>query len=162
LNDGWKSLVLGALRNEQEPRDNDNQQNRLRGALENLRKQHLWGDISDDGYRQERTSLERQLKSVSYACIPPELPNLERAAQLLNDLPALWSHPGVMDEQREALVQEIFSEITVDGKALVAIKPKEAYAPLFASMLLESPVGYCDLDSPPSPPETHTSLRGDL
>ena len=34
---------------------------RLQRALENLRKQHKWGDISDEEYRTERESLVRQV-----------------------------------------------------------------------------------------------------
>jgi hypothetical protein len=34
------------------------------------------------------------------------MPNLERAAQLLKDLPALWQHPGVTNKQRESLIQD--------------------------------------------------------
>ena len=33
---------------------------RLRRALENLRKQHQWGNISDDEYRRER-EIQREL-----------------------------------------------------------------------------------------------------
>jgi hypothetical protein len=46
--------------------------------LENLRKQHLWGDISDDEYRRDRTALERQLKAISPPPEPVNLPNLDR------------------------------------------------------------------------------------
>ena len=35
---------------------------RVERALENLRKQHLSGDLTDDEYRAERQSLQRQLK----------------------------------------------------------------------------------------------------
>ncbi len=60
--------------------------------------------------------------------------NLERSAQLLQDMQVLWSHPGVTDEQRKALVQEVFHSITMAGKELLSIEPNTSYAPLFASM----------------------------
>jgi len=162
LDDGWKTLVEAALQVEPEVNDLQEQRDKLTRALQNLRKQHLWGDISDEDYRQERMLLERKLKIATPNPSPTHLPNLERVAQLLNELPALWSHPGVTNRQREALSQEVFNVVTIEGKSLVALEPKPAYAPLFAAMLFQNPVGYCEMEPPPSPPETHTSLRGDL
>ena len=78
--------------------------------------------------------------------------NLERSAQLLQDMQVLWSHPGVTDEQREALVQEVFHRITIAGKELLSIEPKASYAPLFASMVTTAEYGYWEPNSPPSPP----------
>jgi len=37
----------------------------------------------------------RQLKVHTTTVMPIHLPNLERAANFLEDLPALWLHPGV-------------------------------------------------------------------
>ena len=39
--------------------------------------------------------------------------NLERAAELMNDLPALWTHPGTTDQQREQLVPTILNQRNV-------------------------------------------------
>ncbi len=127
----------------------------MRRALENLRKQHLWGDLSDEKYRRERESLERQLKLVAQPAQPPQLPNLERAAKLLEDMPTFWLHPGVTHGQRESLVREVFRRITIDGKEFVSIEPQPAYVPIFAAMLTGQKVGYRVLDSPPSPPATN-------
>ena len=124
----------------------------LKEPLENLRKQHLWGDLSGEGYRKERERLERQLKLIKRPAQPPELPNLERAARLLEDMPSLWQHPGVTHEQREALVREVFHRITIDGKEFVGIEPNAAYIPLFAAMLTGQKVGYRGPKSPASPP----------
>jgi len=65
----------------------------------------------------------------------PELPNLERAAQLLEDLTNLWLHPRVIDKQKEALVQEVFRKITIDGKDFASIEPNPAYIPVFATIV---------------------------
>ena len=127
---------------------------RLQRALENLRKQHKWRDISDEEYRTERSVLVRQLKLLDDAVKPHQLPNLERAAEFLQDLPSLWLHAGVTHEEREALVKQVFQRITIDGKDFVDIEPKPEYAPLFATMVTAQKVGYQELDSPPSPPQT--------
>ena len=50
----------------------------MRRALENLRKQYQWGDISDDEYRREQGSIMRQLKvHTSTTVMPTHLPNLD-------------------------------------------------------------------------------------
>jgi hypothetical protein len=91
--------------------------------------------------------LERDLKVLTRSQVPVQLPNPERAAQLLGDLPALWVHPGVTDVQREALIQETFASILIDGKELMTIEPKPNYAPLFATLASAPKVGYRRLDS---------------
>jgi hypothetical protein len=109
---------------------------RLRRALENLRKQHQCGDISDDECRRERGIIMSQLKvHTSTTVMPTHLPKLERAANFLEDLPALWLHPGEAHEEREALVRQVFLRITIDGKEFVDIEPNAPYAPLFASIV---------------------------
>ena len=62
----------------------------------------------------------------------PAIPNLDRAAELLQDLPALWEHPGVTQEQRRDLAREVFDEVRIREGKLVAVKPRPDYAPLFA------------------------------
>ena len=66
--------------------------------------------------------------------------------------PALWLHPGVSNEQRQSLIKEVFSKITINGKDFISIEPKPVYAPLFATMLLDKKLGYCGREPPPSPP----------
>ncbi|MFC1994787.1 hypothetical protein ACFLVK_00055 [Chloroflexota bacterium] len=134
-----------------EDRANQNQAERLSKVLENLRKQHLWNDISDVDYRRERSDLERQIKALTPSATPVEMPNLERAAKLLNEMPVLWQHPGVTNKQRELLVQEVFHKIILDGETLVAVEPSPEYAPLFADILTSPVVGYREFDSPSSP-----------
>jgi DNA invertase Pin-like site-specific DNA recombinase len=125
---------------------------RLVAALENLRKQHIWDDISDEDYLREKSPLQRDLKILETTSMPKNLLNMERAAQFLNNLPALWSHEGVTNKQREALVRKVFKKITIDGKTLASIEPKPEYAPLFATVIMQNSVGYRDLDPPLSPP----------
>ncbi len=153
LDPGWKAQIIEALREEPKVPGNEQVMQRLQSALKNLRKQHIWGDLSDEAYQQERITLERQLKLVTPSHRPSKLPNLGRAAGLLNDLSTLWSHPGVTHEQRETLVREVFTRVTIDGKILKAIEPKPAYAPLFASIVTREGSGYHALEPPPSPPQ---------
>ena len=153
LDANWKSRIVSALGAEQETDDHyPGKELPFKNALERLRKQHLWGDLTDEKYQMEKKSLERQLKLVARPARSPQLPNLERAAQLLEDLPSLWRHDGVTDQQREALVQEVFHRITIDGKEFSGIQPNPAYVPLFATILTDEKLGYRAAESPPSPP----------
>ncbi len=49
-----------------------------------------------------------------------------------HDLPALWDHPGVTQQQRRDLAREVFDEIRLRDGKLVAVKPQPEYAPLIA------------------------------
>ena len=64
-------------------------------------------------------------------------PNLDRAAELLRDIPALWQHPGVSPEKKRELAREVFQEVRLRAGRLVAVTPKSNYAPLFAYSLLK-------------------------
>ncbi len=132
LNQQWQENILNYLRHGTEVSSHEQEKVRLERALLNLRKQHLWGDITDAEYRQDKNELERQLNAIAPAIKHAQLPNLERAAYLLTELPALWEHPGVSDKQRETLIREMFQEVRIRGHHLVAIKPKPEYQPLFA------------------------------
>jgi hypothetical protein len=153
LPDTWESIILAAVQGENESKVETNDIPRIQRALENLRKQHLWGDLSDNDYRKERLALERQMKIISPPTQPSQLPNLERAAELLKNMPVLWSHSGVTDEQRESFLREVFARIMIDGKQITAIEPRSTYAPLFATIPLNSEYGYCKTEPPPSPPD---------
>ena len=109
------------------------------------------GDISDDEYRREREILMRQLKVHTTTVEPTHLPNLDRSANFLEDLPALWLHPGVTHEEREALVRQVFRRITIDGKDFVDIEPKPECVPLFAVIASGQKYGYREFDPAPSP-----------
>ncbi|MBC8281664.1 MAG: hypothetical protein H8E48_12835 [Chloroflexi bacterium] len=67
---------------------------------------------------------------------------MERSARFLDNVQALWPHNGVADEQREALDREEFYRITIDGKKFVSTGPKLAYAPPFASIVIDEESGY--------------------
>ena len=135
LDDGWRQAVLRALAKEGPQPDHSLEIGRVDGALANLRKQHMWGAVSDEEFQADFQSLKRQRSALEPKTRPPETPDLERAAQLLRDLPALWQHPGVTPEQRRDLVREVFEEIRLREGGLSAVQPFPQYAPLFAYSL---------------------------
>jgi len=134
LDDGWRDAILSAIPNESPQPDNAPQVKRIEAAIVNLRKQHLWGAIDDDRFGREfqkldtqKTGLQKQQEAQSI-----HTPNLEKAAAMLMDLPALWAHPGVDDRQRRELVHEAFEEVVISGHDLTSVSPRPQYAPLFA------------------------------
>ena len=133
LDDGWREAVLRAMTSESPRPDHTLELRRVEAAMANLKKQHVWGAVTDQEFKADYQELERQRRTLD---VPPEAssitPDLERAAKLLLDLPALWSHPGVSMEQRRDLTREVFEEIRLDRCDLVAVKPRPQYAPLFA------------------------------
>ena len=116
---------------------NDSPRNMIDKALKNLRKQHLWGDLTDEEYRNEKRELERQTNSLPQTIIPSDLVNLDRVTQLLSDFPSFWEQSAVTDEQREAMINEVFEETRLRGPRLVAFTPKSEYQALFAYIVTE-------------------------
>jgi len=100
--------------------------------MANLKKQHLWGVVSDKESRAEYQLLARGLKALEPSEPPGGIPDLDGAAELLNNMPALWQHPGVSPQQRRELAREVFLELRLKEGKLAAVKPRPQYAPLFA------------------------------
>ena len=134
IDDGWKDTIAKVLVSEAPRPDNTISLRRLDAAIENLRKQHIWGAIGDDEFEREFRDLERSRRALEEdgSAKAINMPNLERAARLLGDLPKLWEHPGVSGDQRKELVRRAFDDIRIDGHQLVSVTPKPEYAPLFA------------------------------
>ena len=82
--------------------------------------------------------MQRQLKVLESEIVSVRMPNMERGAQLVADLPALWTHAGVTNRKREAMITEVFREVQLRGSQLVAIEPKAQYRPFFAYLVTET------------------------
>ena len=133
----WQDDVLKTLSHDDADDDLGERRERLVRALSNLRKQHLWGDVSDEDYMRERKSIQQEIDSLKPRREATSLPDMDRAAQLLQDIPQLWAHPGTTDHQREAMVRELLTKAEVQGPDLVAIEPNPVYRPLFAYVARE-------------------------
>ena len=80
LGESWERRIQAALLEEgPKPADQDRVVG-LQQAIESLRKQHVWGDITDEEYRGERTTLERQ-KTL----------RLSTAGELFTPVPKVWT-----------------------------------------------------------------------
>jgi hypothetical protein len=135
LEEGWRTAVLRVMSKEGPEPDNSLEIRRIDAALTNLRKQHVWDVLSDEEFKAEYQILQRRQRSLEPKPSVQSIPNLDRAAEILLDLPALWEHPGVTQDQRLELAREVFEEIRLRDGKLVSVKPRSTYLPLFAYSL---------------------------
>ena len=105
----------------------ESQRRTLRTRLENLRKQHEWGDLSDTEYRAAREGVERQLvllpdpdKIVSFDhrrdIVISMAENIERATAA----------------QRRSLIELLVQRVRVEGRSVAAILWTPAAASVIA------------------------------
>jgi DNA invertase Pin-like site-specific DNA recombinase len=132
-----KSLVHGELSQMPGAKSGSDETTRLERAMANLKKQHLWGDITDEEYKHEKRQLDQRLAQKAIRSTKDESVDFARMELLLSEFESLWSHPGVSDEQRERLISEVFLQVRLRGGILVAIQPRPEYQPIFLSELKE-------------------------
>ena len=80
--------------------------------------------------------MRRELQEIRSSSTLVHMPNILRAKELLENFPYLWKHPGVSDAQRQSFILEVFDEVRIRGRDIVAISPKAQYAPHFAYVAL--------------------------
>jgi DNA invertase Pin-like site-specific DNA recombinase len=133
-----KENVKQLLKQESNPTSNHGERQKIERALNNLRKQHLWGDITDEEYKRDKQDLNRQLSTaIGVGQLDCEY-DFDRIDLTLSNLRTIWNHPGVNDEQRESLVKEIFREIRLRGSVMVSVEPKPEYKPIFVNAIMEA------------------------
>ena len=132
LDNNWKGPILKALSTNEPKVDVSAEIARIESAMANLRKQHLWGMLSDEQLKSEYNTLESQRNQLKKHNEPVILADIERSAELLADLTSLWQHPGTTPEQRRSLARQAFEEVRIKDNLLVAVGPRERCIPLFA------------------------------
>ena len=63
---------------------------------------------------------------------PIALPDIRRAAELLQNIGQLWHHPGVDPRLREEFIDEVFEEILFDAEGIRRVTPRGEYRELVA------------------------------
>ena len=89
---------------------------------------HLDGLKTRDDYIREKKSLEDALDSL----VVPGLDAAREAGNVLESLPTLWGEANL--SERRMLLLSMLDAVyvdTVEEKAIVAIRPKPAFRPLF-------------------------------
>ena len=130
----WSRGYLRAIARtpETDSTDGEAKRRRLEQARDNLRNLFIWGDIGEAQYRRQREEIDRQIAAVAPPKSPAILTDVRRAASLLQDIGALWSHPGVAPERRKEFIEEVFEEIQFDQYGIRVVLPRNEYKPLVA------------------------------
>ena len=100
--------------------DTEKEQTRLKVQLERLKKLFAWGDLSEKQYLAERGNVLEQLRALT----PPETKSrvLERIAEFMKNVAKVWKNSN--QEQRNKIARELFDEIWVKDKQVIAVKPR--------------------------------------
>jgi len=117
IDDDWRQAILKAIANESPKPDQTLEIKRVESAMENLKKQHLWGAVTDEAFKSQYREFQIQLSRLNQEAEADASlgPDLERAGQLLKNLPVLWQHPGVTNEQRRDFAREVFNKVVLSS-----------------------------------------------
>jgi hypothetical protein len=96
--------------------------------VERLKRLFVLGDLDEQAYATDRNRLQAQLVSLT----PPAMPNLERAAALLQDFGAIWdaAEPKERKQIAHTLLEAVYLDSGEEGP-VVAIRPRTEFGPLF-------------------------------
>jgi site-specific DNA recombinase len=98
----------------------------LEERLRRLRDLYELGDLSKPEYVARRAALQEELAALA----PKPSPNIDLAGRVLDDFGVFWRIEEDPEAKRE-LLQLIFERVWLDDGRIVAVRPKEAFAPFF-------------------------------
>ena len=128
LPDAWLDRVLARIQLEDEVTRIEQERQSAQEKLRRLAKAYVDGLYADEDYRREKQSLEERISSL----VVPGVDAAQEAGKLLEDLPRLWT--GATLSERRTLLTTMLDAVyidLIDDQAIVAIKPKPAFRPLF-------------------------------
>ena len=128
LPEAWMDRVLARIHfaDEVERIQQETQQTQQR--LKRLGKAYVDGLYPDNDYRREKRALEEKLSTL----VVPGTDSAREAGKLLENLPAIWEGANIAERRKLLLtmLDAVYVD-TVEEKAIVAIRPKPAFQPLF-------------------------------
>jgi len=128
-----RALVLRGLRQRPVPAREWDERRSLKEVEERRQRTALvfrMGLIPESQFRAEIEALEQRLAHVR---AQPDVPTTRQFSARLTDLVAAWR--DATSDQRARLAASIVTEITVADGALMAIRPRPAWAPYFEELL---------------------------
>jgi len=130
LPDEWREKVMANLHSRFQAGNSEQDKIRLQQQMERYRTLFVLGDITEEEYKSRRQELKRQLDALT----PPAMPDLEQAAQLLDNIGNIWQRAN--DDERHKLLHAMLEAVYLDSEAgpVVGIVPKPDLAPLFSVM----------------------------
>jgi hypothetical protein len=142
----WKDRILEMIQERAGARqDVARERSRIEGQLERLKRLFVLGDLLEAEYRIERDRLRAQLLALT----PPMMPDLEWAAEILQDFGRIWE--AATPKERRQIVHTLLETVYLDADRgpVVAIEPRAEFAPLFEMMAAGAVESYgIDLLSP--------------
>lgn len=127
----WQEQVLEMVQQKVgAQQDVAREKSRIEGQLERLKRLFILGDVLETEYRAERDRLRIQLAALT----PPAMPDLERAAELLQDFGGIWDAATL--QERRQIVHTLLKAVYLDAERgpVVAIEPCAEFASLFAML----------------------------
>jgi len=124
----WQARVLALIQEQAgQARDIERERARIEGQLERLKRLFQMGDVTEREYTAERDRLRAQLAALT----PPAMPDLARAAELLQDFGAIWN--AATPRERRRVVHTLLETVYLDAERgpVVAIEPKAEFSALF-------------------------------
>lgn len=102
--------------------------------------------MSEQDYLTEKAQMESELRGLCPQALDTGV--LDRLADFLRSIPEAWRE--ARPEQRNALGRQIFEEVWIEDRRVVAVKPREEFEPLFrvsfeewlAEFTMATPMGF--------------------
>jgi len=99
----------------------------MEARLERIKKLYSWGDMSEKDYLTEKDSIVRKLQTLTP--YREQSLVLEQLANFLKSVVVAWKE--ATQDQRNRLARQLFDEIWVKDKQVIAVKPRPELEPFF-------------------------------
>jgi site-specific DNA recombinase len=152
----WREIVLAQIEEQLGKKDQQARERaKIEKRLKRLKRLFVLGDLEEDVYVKKRDEMKAELKALT----PVEMPDLECAASILQDLGTIWAQANL--KERRQIVHTLLKAVYLDSGdrgPVLAIEPEVDFAPLFeivepgdeGVMILEpgaNLVGLCQIGS---------------
>ncbi len=109
-------------------RDTERKRKNLDSQLRRAKELYEWGDYTKAQYQARRVEIGGMVDSLP-ASSHPKADVLAKLAEFLADVPAAWK--AATQEQRNKLARNLFDEVWLRDKTVVAVKPRPELDPFF-------------------------------
>lgn len=121
----WKEQILKQIDAAADAEEVESKRRALIAQMTRSRNLYIHGDLADPEYQKEKQRIELGLSKLQAVAMP----DLEKAAQLLNTVGTLWQH--ATDRERLELARSLFEKLYLRQGQLVACEPRAPLYPLF-------------------------------
>ena len=130
VDDTLRDLTLAEIASQVDARPTTDESHRafLSGQLDRLRDLYVMGDLKKNEYVLRRQALEEELERMA----PPFDPDLDRAADLLQDFARFWeAEPS--SAERYKLLTTLFASVWQKDGTIIAVTPHKAFTRYFTT-----------------------------